>query len=225
MFPELSAEEREKFARHLYRYGYGETVIREGDVDHSLYLLRVGRVAVVKNIAGAEKQIATIDAVNIFGEISPIIESKRTATVRVISNEAVVYKWQNLDFKAIYSNPAWAELLITRLCNDLRDTGAQNTQLEIQLHDAVQRNKNFESLTALIVSALFTLQHDIVSDSIVNSKEWQVLSAIREMTLNFFRTYWPELLEKTGEHGSRAALEKLVGLGLVPDAIKSHLKK
>ena len=225
MFPELSADEREKYAKHLYHYGYGENVIREGEVDNSLYLLRLGRVAVFKNIGGAEKQIATIDAVNIFGEISPIIDSKRTATVRVISNEAVIYKWQNLDFKAIYANPAWAELLITRLCNDLKDNGTHNTELEIELREALQRNKMIEGLTALIFSALFKIQKDVVSDSIVNSKEWQILSAMREMTINFFRAYWPELVEKTGEHGSQAAVEKLINLGLVPEVIKNHIRK
>jgi CRP-like cAMP-binding protein len=222
---EISRDEREKFAKYLYRYGYGDVIIREGQADTSLYLLRVGSVGVFKNTMGEQKQIATIEAVNIFGEIASIIESPRTATVWVTSAEAVIYKFPTFDLKAIYSNPAWAELLITRLCNDVKDSNNRNAALEEKYNKLTHHTQENLRQIEVLFSALIRLQRNLALGAVMNSKEWQFLVGLREMTLAFVQKFLPDIYARTGDDGSDAAVETLIDKGIMPEHLKYLYRK
>jgi CRP-like cAMP-binding protein len=64
-------------------FGPGETVCRRGDMGHTCYVIRQGRVEVlVPDSLGNEMAVTTLEAGDFFGEISLLREVPRTATVR-----------------------------------------------------------------------------------------------------------------------------------------------
>jgi CRP-like cAMP-binding protein len=222
---DIPREEKEKFAKYLYKYGYGDVIIREGQSDTSLYLLRTGSVGVFKDLMGEQKQIATIQAVNIFGEIAPITESPRTATVWVTSNEAVIYKFNALDRKIIYTNPAWAELLITRLCVDVREANNRNVALQAETARSIRRNVEIARHCEQLISALISLQNQVATIAVMNSKEWQYLTGLRDMILAYVEKYLPEIYSFSGTEGSENAVDKIIDKGLMPETLLNLLRK
>jgi len=221
---EIPREERERFAKYLFHYSYGDMIISEGQHDVTLYLLRYGSLAVSKTIMGVQQQIATIDAVNFFGEIAPIIDSPRTATVWVTSEEVVVYKFPTFDLKAVYANPAWAELLISRLCTDVKDSNNRNISLQVEYEKSARRNQEMVRLSEVLVSALINLQNRVATHAVVNSKEWQYLVGLRDMTLAYVKKFLPEVYARVGESGSDAAVDALHDKGVLPETLRALLK-
>jgi CRP-like cAMP-binding protein len=102
-------------------YPGGETLIKEGDQERALYLLRAGSVEVFKGFGAARESMGTIDAVNFFGEMSMINDEPRSATVQALSERVVVYRIPNPNIHTILTNPLWAELLISRLARNLAE--------------------------------------------------------------------------------------------------------
>jgi hypothetical protein len=221
---EIPAEEREKFSKYLYHYSFGDVIISEGQHDVTLYLLRVGSVGVFKDLHGVPQQVSTIEAVNLFGEIAPIIDSPRTATVRVTSPEAVVYKFPTFDLKAIYTNPTWTEMLISRLCGDVKEANNRSIILQSEFEKSTKRNQELVKLSEVLVSALINLQNKIAYHAVVNSKEWQFLVGLRDMTLAYVKKFMPEVYARTGDHGSDAAVDTLYDKGMLPESLKALLK-
>ena len=65
----------------------GEVIIREGERGEKLYLLLEGRVAIVKNHGTPnELQLATVSAVDYFGEMAILDNEPRSATVVALSH-------------------------------------------------------------------------------------------------------------------------------------------
>jgi CRP-like cAMP-binding protein len=221
----ITAEEREKFAKFYFHYRLGDEIIREGQGDNALYLLRYGKIGVYKRIDGGQRQIATIEAVNIFGEIAPVTDCPRTATIQVTSSDAIIYKFQAFDLHVIYSNASWAEMLITRLCYDLKETNRQNGEMAALLAQKTKLAKDLEEQIELIWSAWIKIQRVIIASSIVNSREWQFLSSLRELIASYARTYWPDMQARVGEDGSYEAVEKLQNRGLLPELITDLMRK
>ncbi|MBI4383549.1 MAG: cyclic nucleotide-binding domain-containing protein [Nitrospinae bacterium] len=149
-FKEFSVQEREYLAGANFkaiRYHGGESIIREGDVDSSLYLLLRGTVGIYKNSGpaqpGADSSgkafIATLKAGSVFGEISLISKKPRTTNVVADEGEAIVLKIEG-DF--LYSlSPVFVtkfqqrliEILVKRLDdmnNQLVEMARANRQRE-----------------------------------------------------------------------------------------------
>jgi small-conductance mechanosensitive channel len=84
LFSDLEAPETTALARqaHCVRFGPGELIVREGDPGESLYQLIRGRVEVLKRQAsGAAVRVAQLSPGDIFGEMSLLTGSPRSATV------------------------------------------------------------------------------------------------------------------------------------------------
>ncbi len=107
-------------------YPVGATIIKEGDQEQALYLLRVGTVEVFKGSGASAENMGTIEAENIFGEMSMINDEPRSATVVARSPRVVVYRIPNPNIQTILTNPLWAELLISRLTRNLARNLAQH---------------------------------------------------------------------------------------------------
>lgn len=148
-FKEFTVQEREYLAGANFkaiRYLDGESIIREGDVDSSLYLLLRGTVGIHKNSSPSQPGgdssgktfIATLKSGSVFGEISLISKKPRTTNV-VADGEAIVLKIEG-DF--LYSlSPVFVtkfqqrliEILVKRLDdmnNQLVEMARANRQKE-----------------------------------------------------------------------------------------------
>ncbi len=73
------------------RYARGELAIRQGDTDHSLYLITAGSFEVVGPAAGGPERKAMLLPGDIFGELAFFDHQPRSADVRAVEgSEAVV---------------------------------------------------------------------------------------------------------------------------------------
>jgi CRP-like cAMP-binding protein len=73
----------EKFGVSLFR---GATVFREGDPGGSLYVIRSGKVRVLKNSAGRQRVVITLGPGDFFGEMAVVTGRPRSATVEVVED-------------------------------------------------------------------------------------------------------------------------------------------
>lgn len=66
-------------------YGPGETLCREGVPGHSCFLIANGQVEVTKQIDGEDKQLATLRAGAIVGQLALVDRTSRSASVRALT--------------------------------------------------------------------------------------------------------------------------------------------
>ncbi|MBI4388844.1 MAG: cyclic nucleotide-binding domain-containing protein [Nitrospinae bacterium] len=147
-FRDFTVQEREYLASanfKVIRYHDGESIIREGEADSSLYLLLRGTVGIHKNSGpsqpgagpAAKAFIAALKAGSVFGEISLISKRPRTTNV-VADGEAIVLKIEG-DF--LYSlSPVFVTKFQQRLIEILvKRLDDMNNQL-IEMARANRRN-------------------------------------------------------------------------------------
>jgi len=76
----------------LLRVNRDATVIREGELGNSMYVIVSGRVRILKEIkAGEQKTLATLGAGEVFGEMALIDRYPRSASVVTLTN-SVLYQ-------------------------------------------------------------------------------------------------------------------------------------
>lgn len=83
----LDDEERELLLKITERHLYDpdEIVVREGEKSRDIFVVKSGRVEVAKMDTGAkERRLAVLEPGAVFGEISYVLGSPRSATVRAI---------------------------------------------------------------------------------------------------------------------------------------------
>ncbi len=181
----IPPDEQERFSKYLYCYPVGSIIIQEGQDDNGIYLLREGTVAVDR---GKATQIATIESVNFFGEMAMILKARRTATIRVISTKAVVYKFQSFDLHAIYNNPAWSELLITRLCANLAEVDKRVEGIARDKQRLSNKMSNLVDQGSMLCAELLSLQSDLTEDTTDNTRDWKLVHRMQELSENFPKT-------------------------------------
>jgi len=68
------------------RLSRGETVFRQGDPGGSMYVIRAGKVRVVKESQGRQRVVTTLGPGDFFGEMAVVTGRPRTATVEVLED-------------------------------------------------------------------------------------------------------------------------------------------
>ncbi len=79
------------------RFSPGDTIVQEGDPGDSFYLIKHGRVRVVKGEPGSELVLSELGSSEGFGEMSLLVDQPRSATVRAIG-EVLAYQLTKDDF-------------------------------------------------------------------------------------------------------------------------------
>ena len=106
----------------------GDYLMREGDDSTHMYFVQTGSLAVMKVKGGAEKQIGTIYAGELVGEMSFLDKEPRSASVKAISEcELTVIPSEKFE-KAIQKQPNWYRALVNTLLDRLRKA---NTRIKI----------------------------------------------------------------------------------------------
>lgn len=107
---------------HERSYPAGEAIIRQGEPGIGVYIIRSGRVEVLKEIGGREEHVATLGPGELFGEISLLTDRPRTATVKALeATECLVLTAWN--FRALLDEaPDLAKQLLFTLAQRLVDT-------------------------------------------------------------------------------------------------------
>jgi len=64
----------------------GTTVFRQGDPGGSIYIIRSGKVRVLKDSAGRQRMVTTLGPGDFFGEMAVVTGRPRSATVEVVED-------------------------------------------------------------------------------------------------------------------------------------------
>ncbi len=215
----IPQEELAKFNDLIRIYQTGEEILTEGEAwNNSLYVLRVGRVDIYRQMRGAEQLITQIEAVNIFGEMELVLGGLRLATIKA-HTEVLTYKLPSPDLHALIANPIWGNKLINRLCTDIkifsditRGLEEKNALLEDRLEEVLQNS-------GLLYAALEILQSKAIMDSSVKSRAWYYLVDTDSLVKNYLQAKMPEITKRIAKFRD-SALEKLDEEGFLPVKLK-----
>ncbi len=77
---------------HLPRKGFnpGDTIIREGDVGDTAYMIISGTCRVYRNAGGQQETLGTMGAGDVFGEMALLLDEPRYATVEAVDRVTVL---------------------------------------------------------------------------------------------------------------------------------------
>jgi SulP family sulfate permease len=134
----LSEVDKALIAHHLRRVDYraGDVVIRQGDVDRSLFIVARGTTTVRVNIDGQDRQVrlASYSRGTVFGEMALLDRQPRSATV-VADDDVVCYVLSQEAFDALIAErPLIAVRLLVNLARELswrlRNTTRMISELE-----------------------------------------------------------------------------------------------
>ena len=99
----------------------GDIIIAEGDQGSTAFLIVRGQVEVVVGDGSREKAVGTLDAGEVFGEMSLIDPGPRSATVRAVTDTECVATTYEEFIGSIQSDPERAILFMKTLVRRLRD--------------------------------------------------------------------------------------------------------
>lgn len=236
---DIPKDEIVSFLNSIRLYPKGTAIIREGDTDKTLYLLRHGTVTVYKQSTPDKREhIAYIEAVNFFGEMSLITGERRSATVEAHSKEVMVYAVGRQDLSLILANPRWGEMLITRLVNDLASTNEQLSYsyqsiaklkkekdvLEDQISEYHEDHNQHLRDVASVFRSITAFQSIIQDEAIVGSRGWAYLQALNDLTMLLIRNYLTEVAGikvKSDTDMLRLCIEEL--REKIPESVYLHL--
>jgi CRP/FNR family cyclic AMP-dependent transcriptional regulator len=115
LFGALSDDVLEHLVRtlHVQRFGPGDTIFREGEPAHEMYVVLEGEVEVVrKSRKGRDHRIAILGPTDCFGEMSLIDVQPRSATVRALAASRVL-RVTSEDFDRLYRHDLKSYALVT----------------------------------------------------------------------------------------------------------------
>ncbi len=99
------------------QYDEGQTIITQGDLGTSMYILVRGAVEVIIN----DHVIATQREIDIFGELAALDPEPRSATIKTTQETLVFEISSTLIYNLISEYPSVARGIIKILCNRIRD--------------------------------------------------------------------------------------------------------
>lgn len=141
----LSDPELQKYHR---RFEAGEVIFQEGETSQDLYILVSGHVEVIK---GGEKIFDTVEKGALLGEMSYLLSTPRTGTVRAVSDSTLICIPESGITDFVNSHPEVASEITKTLAMRLDDTNKALFGLKgvcDQLPDAVictDKNNNIVS--------------------------------------------------------------------------------
>jgi len=118
--------------RFLVTFQKGEIIFFEHDTEEFAYMVKQGKVRLLKIINGIEKFIATVENGDFFGEMSLLTNNPRSATAIAIE-ETQAFKISKVNFELLVSgNAAIATKMLTLSAARIQK---QRRQLQILLLD------------------------------------------------------------------------------------------
>jgi CRP-like cAMP-binding protein len=107
-------------------YDDGEEIVRQGNTGESMYVVQSGRVEVVQETEGGERQhLAFLEAGNFFGEMSVFEREVRSATVRAVGEARVMKIDKKTLLRRIREDPLLAVNLLKTMSHRIRVLNAE----------------------------------------------------------------------------------------------------
>jgi CRP-like cAMP-binding protein len=149
----------------IRQYAPGELILSENDSGEAAYYIDSGKVAVFKSAPGGQIHIAHLGPGDIFGEMSMVDDSPRSASVRAVETTTVREFHRDDLYAAIRENPAIFATFMKSIFNRLREANRLIAAMPIRaaqapatanLKDDASKNATFsiEGLTPEAVAAI-----------------------------------------------------------------------
>src|SRR6185503_7581643 len=110
------------FEEYLARIPAGGVIFDEGEVGTEMFVIQSGTVEIFKRVKQAEKQIATLEKGDFFGEMSILEEVPRTAIARAKTDVELVRINQSTFDEMLRHNSEIAVRMLRKLSRRLRET-------------------------------------------------------------------------------------------------------
>ena len=149
----------------------GEVIISEGEMGTSAYLLKSGSVEVSRKIDGSRVVLAILEAGQIFGEMSLIDESPRSATVTALKTRVVEEITRELASNAIHGSPPLLQYLLVLMVDRMRGMNEQILASRIDLGQPRISNVHLSGASKAATDVLGTSPVNLIAFHI----EWGVV--------------------------------------------------
>ena len=127
IFSSLSQRDLRRLARaaRVQKYQTGKAIVVEGREPHGFFIIRSGKVEVVKRVDTDHPTVLrTMGAGEFFGTAALIERRPRTATVRAIEDTECIAVWR-ADFRSeLKKNPEIAVKMLSSVLRQLSDAEA-----------------------------------------------------------------------------------------------------
>jgi len=100
----------------------GEFIFKEGELGTEMYIVQEGQVEILKEITGAQKQLAVLDKGDFFGEMAILEDLPRTASARSMSAVKLLMINGSTFDQMLRSNPEISVRMMRKLSRRLRET-------------------------------------------------------------------------------------------------------
>ncbi len=109
-------------------YGAGETIYNQGEPGDAMFIIKEGKIEVLRNVDGGNARLAILPKGAIFGEMAVLRDRPRSTTTRALGPVRLVVLPKDAFLKAFTrDNPLGLKLLRT-LCERLSQAGDQLLQ-------------------------------------------------------------------------------------------------
>jgi CRP-like cAMP-binding protein len=225
MFEGIPDREYEKFHNFIQVYNQGaQIVVEDIQDDKGLFLLRKGEVGIYKKCGEGRELLSRIKAINFFGEMSIIVGGPRTATVEVLSKNAVVYAFRTPDLDIVLSNSKWGIMLVSRLSQNLKESNVQIINLRQQNNQIREQNEHLTQGVVEIFNITEEIQRNIAQDAVATAREWKYLTSIIELEQCLLKSRLPEIASQIG-HVDPSVWKDLYKEGNCPEIIYDYMKE
>ncbi len=100
----------------------GETIFKEGDIGEEMFIIKSGKVEVVKNVQGEEMVLATLEANSFFGEMVLFGDKHRSATIRAVDDTSTIQINKRILEIQLSKAPDWFVAIMRTLVLRLKET-------------------------------------------------------------------------------------------------------
>jgi CRP-like cAMP-binding protein len=99
----------------------GEVVVREGEETREMFIIREGRIEILKQVGGHEVRLAVLERGSFFGEMSLLEGLPRSATARAIGKTELVVLRPGSLLVQIRRDPTFAFELLQQMSRRVRE--------------------------------------------------------------------------------------------------------
>ena len=135
----------------------GEIVFREGEEMPAMYIVKQGRVEILKQVGGHEIRLAVLERGAFFGEMSLLEGLPRSASARVLGGAELVVLRRGSLLLRIRHDPTFAYELMQQMSRRIR---ALNEQLVFKVARAEFGNRLARSEFLMMAASEFSSSSD-----------------------------------------------------------------
>ena len=111
-------------------YADGEIIIRQGDVDNSMFVIQEGHVEIIKELDGQHVRLAVRGEGEFLGEMSIFEPQVRSATVRALGQARVLMVDKETLLRRIHEDPSLAYHMVRTMSHRVRDLSGEVARLK-----------------------------------------------------------------------------------------------